>query len=637
MKFYFLALTCFFIFACSNNTGNTNDPHTVNVQGGVDVGNMSSSSAIPMTHATVTYPNTWKATLLEKSLILTNAGSSTIQARRSDIINLVAPTQIALQNYLKTKYPDRNYEMIEINGLKGVRAELKNSAKEKESDIYLVSELKDFVHITSKLNNLSNGFTEGEDIISTVRLKYKGVAVKGSSIKTFEIGIGFNGYSFSGQCYTNFAQLGDCFGFDIKGNSQYLWVNDGRIIEIGSAKDIAFDSIRIDGEYLLAPQSKTAIQEIYSAFTPKDQSADQNSIKVKQDYIYLIRAVNWPYEDLIIKMQTGSLTNNTLTVTYQVLVSVEPEVLKNQVNIINKNTIENEMPLAEGEVTLYNHDNSNNKYYASFNFQYSNSGNNFIVQNSWDFTFNKACDGPTFQGTNEILAVGDVITFDFKSLSSIQKSDFPDPNLYDETKCGVIVEVGKTYGVYHHENGPNARSVFGAIHVLDMDKDGKWVRLKFRRISVSKPEKFQKWIPTPSPPDQIQKLETPTPVTALNRVNQLNPYVLNLEDDLISFKTMNGLDSLSIDNLIYPQENGFFNFGKTVDINSITLNDITNKKGQFSNKVNFNEGDVIGIYIETYLEKVILVVKIQEHNVGKSVTLSTKYLDHAEVHYGKQQ
>ena len=40
---------------------------------------------------------------------------------------------------------------------------------------------------------------------------------------------------------------------------------------------------------------------------------------------------------------------------------------------------ENEMPISEGEVTLYRESVWNNTSFASFNFQYSTSGNDFII------------------------------------------------------------------------------------------------------------------------------------------------------------------------------------------------------------------------------------------------------------------
>lgn len=493
-----LLVLCFLFFSCAKESDRTINPKTIQNQGGVDVGNMSSSAvSIPLTNASLTVPGNWTAITHDNILTLTNSGSSTIKASRADIIDLVSPSQTALEQYLESQYPERDYKFIEINGLKGVRAEVLASFDETKSDIYLVSELHDFIHITSDLRTDINGLADGEKIILTVRLKYEGEAVKNSVSHT--IVVTKNSYSLSGDCEISFdidpSSRKKCSGAPLNFSGSSIWLWEGRIVELGTESEIPFDSIKVEGEYLVAPQTKISIADIYSTFTPKKQSVEQNELPVKAGHIYLLRTVDWPNEDLIVKIKVEELVEHkSLKITYQKLVTVPAKVLKKNVTIINKNTLENEMPLQTGEVTLYNRSATKNFYYASFNFQYSTSGNRFITNGNWDLTFHDFCESgePRLLSgqTNESFddtSVGAIIPLENKNLDSVNKEDFTESE-FKLSPCGITLEIGKTYGVLH-------RNIYyetlGAIQVIDLDKNNRWVRLKFRRISVIQNEKHQ--------------------------------------------------------------------------------------------------------------------------------------------------
>lgn len=650
MKILGLAIICLLVFACAQEKERTISPQTVKAQGGgVDVGNMSSTAEIPSTHASITFPTNWNANLDNNSLTLTNAGSSTIKAFRSKI-DLVAPTQIALVNYLKVKYPDRVYEMIELNGLKGVRTEINVSLAEKIIDMYLVSELHDFIQIESSLNNADNGLTEGEQIISTTRIKFRGEAIKNPVTKTISYTAKDYSFSFSGDCFKSESE--GCNGVKIRPNKSWLYIEKekGRIIDLGPAKEVPFDSVRIEGEYLISPQTKVPIKDIYSTFTPKVLTAEQNMIKAKVGHTYLIRTKDWPLEDIITKMSVKILKDDLLTVTYQKLIYVPSSTLAEQVDIVNKNTIENEMPLDNGEVTLFDENLFKNASYSSFNFKYSNSGNNFLVKDNWDFTFFKSVedgDGNIKVDFTKDDSLTGIVPFGCKKLSSITISDFPENSQIKQFE----LMAGRTYGIFNHRIGTKGKLVYGAVQVLEVSKDSSWVRLKFRRILVSENEvvsesnksplsyyegftlndlnceiepKPKTPVKTNEEPKEVSKLSDDKthfpepgegPITLTNDKNTFRPF--DMGDTRISFVNSDTGDKLVINDI----DGRTINLGKDQTLYNLDSQDIHNSTYFKNPSIAFSKGDILVMYKPSF-EKGHIVIQIDDHVPGKSVKIS---------------
>ena len=258
---------------------------------------------------------------------------------------------------------------------------------------------------------------------------------------------------------------------------------------------------------MVAPLSNIPISDIYTAFSPKDPHKDQDTIDLKEGYVYLVRTISWPYEDLITKMRVEKLHGGkSAKITYQKLVYVKKEELQKQVDSINKNTIENEMPISNGEVMLYNRSVWNNYFYASFNFQYSTSGNMFITHNGWDLLLSNGCSGKlNFDVPHTGSGIGQVVDLGVKDIGAVELADFPDPNTF-KSGCGTDVVKGHTYAVYHYDYGDEmASAIFGAVQVVDIDPTNKWVQLKFRRIKIGPADYFQKWERL-SVPQGIQKI-----------------------------------------------------------------------------------------------------------------------------------
>lgn len=655
MKYVLAMALTILILGCSNKGSNGNGQiNSVKTQsdGGVDVGNMT-MGIVPQTKATLTYPKSWSANTTSSSLSLQDVSGSKIDAQKAELKDLSSPNPTSLQQYLKGKFPTRDYKIVDINGLKGVRADIVSTNTEKQSDIYLVSEVNDFLHIQSSLKKDNDGIIKGDEIISTVRVKYNGEALINSKIGTVTLNAySVNGqtdmkaaYSFKDDCYS-YVDSG-CRGVSVlfgNGGGAHFSVGNagydhGRIVDLGPKEEVPFESIKIDGEYLVAPLTKISIADIYTAFSPKDQHAELDYTDLKEGHVYLIRTISWPEEDMIIKLKVDSLTpDKSVSLTYQKLIYVKPDVLKKQVEDINKFTLENEKPINEGEVTLHNQSIWKNYFYASFNFENSTSGNMFITYNSWDINFSNGCSGkPVLTVPHTGSAIGKVVDFGNKDIDTIQKDDFPDANLYVRD-CGQEIQKGRVYGVYHHRYDENIGAIYGAVKILDIAPDNSWVRLKFRRIYLGKAEHFQKWVELKFP-ETIQSVKLEKSSNSNARV--FYPFIgkTGLEGshyyEQISFNPSEygNADRLFTDYRPYGKDRGFINLGQNKDINTITLAEIEKHKGSLENYADLKQGDLIAAYLENYYDKTVMLIRIDELKVGQSTTLSYKYLVREKAPY----
>lgn len=634
------------VFSCAR------DPENGKAQGGVDVGNMSSTAAsIPGTNVTITIPRTWDFVTDGKVLKITKAGSSRIEASRSELTDLSSPSQTSLELYLESIYPNRDYKRVELNGMKGVGAEYSNNKGDLESDMYLISELKDFIHIVGRYPKQTNDSVEGAQIISTVKIEYKGSKVENASPKTVDLKSerkpktesdtfttfkAWTSYSLLDECETDHTvvssasktckgvSLGIAFWKSDNGLVPGLYVGgDSRIIELGPADKIPFDLIFVDDKYLYSPESKIPISDVYSVFTPDDQHVESRQLVPKPDHIYLVRTINWPFEDLIVKIKVNSIeSGKSLNLTYQKLVAVNADILQEQVDLINKNTIENEMPLTEGEVTLFNNTIWKNTPYASFNFKYSTSGNKYITKDNWHFLFRSCSVSNDQKNMKPVLTLsgsnGAIFSLGKKPLQEIAKSDFPGSDA-NSNRCGMQVEVGNTYGVYHLT--PN-EAAYGAVQIVDMAKDGSWVRLNFKRVDLGYPKRNQNWVSLPKLWENFTtQVKSGKGVSFFGTTRIV--FDSNDKVDKLIFKNTSQFKSI----------NGFFNFGNIVNIDSITYEEILKNEKYFIQELVVKESDVVGIYSEDFENKLIAMISIDKHKQGESITLTVKFLYQGAVPY----
>lgn len=578
-----------------------------------------STTGIPNTNAFMTNTDKWTSSVNNNILTFTSNTSSTVTARKSEIKHIASPNQIGLKLYLEELHPERDYQEFEVNGLKGVRANFVNTESKKQADIYLISEIKDFIHITTDLISSEDDYLKGEKIISSVRIKYTGEAVKNSDTKTVVLDEKSWPFSFNKHCSM---RTSECNGnnvwtyFDNFNTEMSVNGVNSIIIELGPDSESRFDSTKTNGEFIETSVERILISSLNSSFNQKGHTKAGNRIKIKSGYVYVIRTVNWPNEDVITKFKIDSIKEDKITITYSKLLELSKKNLNQQLAILNKNTSESAEALDEGEITLMADNGFTFKDWTAKPHDTSYDYCDFELQYSKLTT----CDSDS-RGE-----IAEIFKLENKDFSNLTKDDFPNPTSFSPGKNqDVEVEVGKTYGIYRHTNSEKTGAVYGVIQVNKVDENNKWVRLKFRRIYSGKSERFQNWQShdvTPEPWNELLLENDVYYYPGGGPANQGNGIVFSPFDDI-----------LSIESNPYGNERGFYNFGNKVDFHRITKQDVESKSNQMVNLIDIRVGDVIGIFTENYFYKNILLIKITAHTRGMSVNFDTKYFYSATAIY----
>lgn len=487
-----------------------------------------------------------------------------------------------------------------------------------------MSEQNDFIHIESRLTQYANGIREGDAIILSVRVKYQGVPFKNEKPRTLTLGArGSTGtadehaYSFDGDCYTygnpkcNPTTGGRRSGVAVSYERDFLigtsGYDHGRIVKLGDDKDVPFDQVKLEA-----------------------------------GVTYLIRTISWPEEDVVTKMHVDAISKGTsVTITSEKLVYVPETELKKIVDQTDDFTKNYEQPLSTGDVTLYNRSVTNNYFYASFNFFFSTSGNMFITHNSWDLMFEGDARHPQFSVPHTGSGIGQVIDLGTKDIAQVDANNFPDPDTYNRSKRPFVTK-GHTYAIYHYEGGRNDFGIksndeltWGAVQVIDVDKDAKWVQLKFRRVKISGPDHFQNWISLAIPTDIVKTtLDTSSADTAT-----FYPFIMKRadqgrhSDEKFSIYWNANLPVLDIDSRPYGNDRGFTKLPSGTVFGSVTSADVEALRGKFNRGSELAVGDIVAANLENYYDLTVAVLRIEAISPGKSVDFSIRYLKRAKAPY----
>ncbi|RYZ91487.1 MAG: hypothetical protein EOP04_00020 [Proteobacteria bacterium] len=463
------------------------------VDGGVDVGNAHVAN-VPQTYVSLSYPGTWSTTESTDVLTISNTSGSRIEASRARFSESIPPSLSSVETLMREKYPQRLYKSLIIKGSPAIRADLVDTAEGKESDIYVLTNDDGLIHIHSDLKAIEDGISEGEEVIATVQVKFVGVPYINQKKTTVILGspiVGKNRsqYSFYKNCYVG---TNECYGAASVAYSAPRWnaelelsIKQGRIVELGPDSEVPFDSIRITGSFLEAPSSRVPLADIYTVFTPQDPKAERNTATLKEGYVYLIRTVNYPFEDSIAKVRVDKIDYKfAAALTYENLVYVEKEKLESTASAANAG----KESQTEGEITLYSYSIWKNVAYATFSFLTGRGGEHMLSSEvSRLGLVNDERTGNLVFG--EISSGTKTIDLGLKPLSEVSNTDFSDTELQllNRTSDAEVI-TGHTYMVYSNSKyGPNAAAMPGDIHgvlkVLEVDTDEGSVKFKFKRLN----------------------------------------------------------------------------------------------------------------------------------------------------------
>lgn len=576
--------------------------------------------AIPQTNIFMTNSDGWITSIAEESLIFTKNVSSIISVKKTVLGDIVSPNPIGLREYLKQVHPDRDFKLFSINGLEGVRADFIDSKEIAQFELYLISEANDLINIKSAFYQSE----ESDTIIKSIRMKFIGDAIYHSKPNTVTIPQPSWIFSFMNECYDRQTKCETGDAWAAFSDTIMTRGNKSGIVALGNK--INFDSISADGEYITTEKSKILVSSLNRMFNKESDDLYFNRIKKTEvGHTYLIRTVDWPNQDIITKVRVDALSRESITITYQKLFSASRKSLVQRIAALNQNTIRYEQKMDSGELTLVKlNSTAESQAHSSFNLRFSTSNNPHLTQNTWDldFEYNRLkIDIKTFDGE-----IGEIFSIDKKDITDVTLENFPNPRLYDTNKSlDIEISKGKIYGFYHFYNNPEQGDIYGVVQVLDFNVQEKWVRLKFRRLADKKTERFQKWVDKPiwdGLSDELLHVDDPYFKPASSNGSNIN------------FNSI--ADTLYLTSNPYGKDRGFFNFGGKADIESISQQEIESRAGEFSAKVDIKQGDVIGVYIEDYFNKMILLIRIDTHTRGSYAQLTTRYFYFKEAQYGEQ-
>ncbi len=303
-------------------------------EGGVDVGPKGkqprfyviykkSLRPVPTTQFLVSVSFGWKEKALSNGMEINHYDGSKITITKSSIDGTEsAPTMASLKVYLKTKYPERNYSDIQINGSIGVSAELANADGRLETDIYLVSELKDFVHVQMKLQHKDMVLVDGQSVLASIQTKRDGETIPLSMSKHVTIRAGIK----SAEVPLEFAQSSST---SLK--LSHLKKGNSYIVEVTSAKGSAdFELIKAVGqEITLGDGIIVPVEGIYSVLQScNDRTLPRNTINLKVGGVYIVRTENGIFLDTVTKLLVESMDEGkSVTLKYQTLLTVSSGII----------------------------------------------------------------------------------------------------------------------------------------------------------------------------------------------------------------------------------------------------------------------------------------------------------------------
>tara|TARA_B110001454_G_C12723278_1_gene436246 strand:+ start:41754 stop:42806 length:1053 start_codon:yes stop_codon:yes gene_type:complete len=341
MKLILTAIITSVLMACSP-THNVNPSESIDIldpsgnskpqDGGVDVGPNKvkanrflvyklSLQPIPGTQLFISVPFGWKKTELANGLEISNYDGSKLTVTKAKIEGNAGPTLTDLKVYLKAKYPARKYSDIKINGSEGFSAEVTNAEGQLETDVYLISEFKDFIHVRMNLRHKTTVLVSGQSVLESIQTKRDDEPVSLSVVRHVTLRAGIT----NNEVPLDFAQKSET-SLSVKGSKS----GAGYIVEIDASHGTTdFDAIKSANKGIMFGDDKSVpIENIETVFQSSDRTLPKNIVYLKDGGVYLVRAENGLFTDSITKVLVESLEpGKSVTLKYQTLMSVPVGIL----------------------------------------------------------------------------------------------------------------------------------------------------------------------------------------------------------------------------------------------------------------------------------------------------------------------
>ena len=634
-KIYFLIQTAFVslvVFSCAPIS---DKPHTspadLKTEQKELLELMFSTSAVPNSKVFMTNTEGWESRTRDESLIFSNSKSSSIIAKKykSDKVLLNNPQSLKL--YLESQNSKRNYKNFDVNGLKGIRADISDAPQDINlTEIFFFTELGDVIQILVK----SKENDGAEDIILSARIKTSLEKVNDAKLETITLEKDLSTLQIPNECKKKEAGCDanlNLLNFDKKIGEMFVSGNKSILKEIGEDKGGLFDSLIVQGEFITSNSNQILISSLNQLFFRSAVNKDLRNAKTIEGHVYLLRYVNLPDKEIVIKLRIDKVQKDVITLTYKKLLQSSHKQSLSNLRTIERNQFEKDKIKQEGEVVLFQNE--------ELNLRFAKKGIGFEAYFAWRIQL---------KNKSLILIADDYdtsqITFTRKnSLAEVDESDFPKYLLQAEdnkpsiSNLPLLVNDNKSIEfqanvpyILHQRTGYDLmESKFAALQVVEVGLNEEWVRVKYKIIDTDsdklKLPKADSSQPEIEPLIGGEALVSNDPVYFLT--NNL------IREDAIIFSTQ--YDDLSITNNPLGKERGFYNFGNNVDFTKATEQDVKKQIGKFVDRVDVHVGDTIGVYLENYSVKTLFLIKIISHIRGEAVFFHTRQLDFSDKQNGE--
>lgn len=617
--------------------------------GGVDVGNMT-NYLVPSSQVAVSAGQEWQQEENAARLILKAQDGSSITGETKAIGNLISPDLDILEQYLRKASRGQKIERKTMNGNMVLEVTGQDTAEAFQAAIYLINENKNVIVLDADLKK--DAIKSGKAILETTRILYQGEAIPNQSTKTVILEARNYENQNNNQKYA-YSLMSDCFTYSLCTNGQstslaYMnyrgeqrlelglaGADTGRFVDLGEESKVPYESIRVDGSHLIAQGKNLPLSDIYTMFTPENLSKNQDRIQAKEGHVYLVRTISWPEEDAILKLRVDRLTGKEITLSYEKLTQIPRSTLeKYEAEQIEYNRL-HEKPKSTGQVRLYARSVYDSYPYSAFNFEFSSSGKPSITHNTWDLLYDNKPSALTAGRTGSGVASIHLLESG-KTLAQITDGDFPNMNEVKNNSRGLPAQKGAIYLIekYDYSGDLQNAHIRGAVQVLDIDADGKWIDLEFRRILVGPAKDFVQWQSLPIENGIIQTELIPN---GGSQTFAYSPFTRTRGDQGMSYYDNVALDyegdEINMDSRPYKNR-GFLSIDSS-SFENLTLNQAQDllRDASVSRDAKITKGKVYLVSQKNYYTNMIFLIRIDEYTPGKSTKISVRDVYKAQAPY----
>ena len=595
--------------------------------GGVDVGNFYHQ--VPGSNLNILIPKIWKINIVKDSIEAKLGNQQRVLAKLYHPHSKTILSSRELVEELNALGAKEVYQEKMVNGLSGAYYLSKDQLLQK---VFVISPTHEIVTLVSETSSSSD--REAHSIANTIYFKYQGVAAKNTKEFTVTLfgrdqsnyessTVSFNDGCRYDSCSNTSSTLGEVYLRDLKmkmniGLSGY---DTGKIVDLNLNRE-DFKKIEIKKDYLVLPFSNVRLDQIYDKFSPHRPIANLSSSELIEGHVYLIRTISWPKEDALFKMVVNSInqSDSSISLTIKKLAYVPTKELQQNIDFMNKYTLEFEAKQTQGEVTLYDRQRWAGEYSNSvFNFKYGTRDNQFITMNSWDLLFDGG-KAPHFSYAGSWSDRGDILDLGDMDLEKVDDSAFPLPlQLGGHPSIDIIK--GHTYLVMSYDLG-SIGATWSAINITEIEPaHHRWVKFKWKKIlstDFQDPFIFS-----------LKEFSSNSKVKSLKTFEDFNPII-----DFYDIKNQCYFNSVTFDgqNLSYSSSLSGGHYKYTGNWDTLNLKNFDSKKlvnGKIPHTMNdishVNKNQMYIINLKSFWDEIILGIRIISTN-KQNVTFQYKIL-----------